>query len=50
MADAARAQGAEVRRLDPPLRRRLALVHRDAPLSPAARAFVELAKARTAPA
>ena len=43
MAEVARAQGAVVVPLRPSLWRAIGLVHRDAPLSPAARAFVELA-------
>jgi DNA-binding transcriptional LysR family regulator len=39
-------QGAVVARLVPTLTRTVGLVHRPAPLSPAARAFVELARAR----
>jgi DNA-binding transcriptional LysR family regulator len=42
-AAAARAQGATVLRPDPPLVRGIGLVHRGGRLSPAARAFVELA-------
>lgn len=42
----ARASGAVTVRLDPPLTRRLALVHRASPLSPAAAAFVDLATTR----
>ena len=41
MADVVAAQGAVVVALDPPLWRRIGIVHRDAPLSPAARAFLE---------
>ena len=41
-AEAAR-QGATVTSLDPPLRRRIGLVHRRGPLSPAATAFMTLA-------
>jgi LysR family transcriptional regulator, carnitine catabolism transcriptional activator len=40
------AQGAVVARLVPTLTRTIGLVHRPAPLSPAARAFVELARPR----
>jgi DNA-binding transcriptional LysR family regulator len=45
MADDAARRGAVVAPLDPPLTRTLALLHRDAPLSPAARAFVTLTAA-----
>jgi DNA-binding transcriptional LysR family regulator len=45
MAETARRLGAVVAPLDPPVTRDLALVHRDAPLSPAAAAFVGLALA-----
>jgi DNA-binding transcriptional LysR family regulator len=45
MATEAARRGAVVAPLDPPLRRTLALLHRDAPLSPAASAFVTLATA-----
>jgi DNA-binding transcriptional LysR family regulator len=43
-AAAAAAQGAVVRRFRPRLRRAIGLVHRDAPLSPAAEAFVALVR------
>jgi LysR family carnitine catabolism transcriptional activator len=43
MAEVVGAQGGVVVRLDPPLWREIGIVHRDAPLSPAARAFIELA-------
>lgn len=43
LADEAAAQGADVRDVDPPLTRAVTLAHRDAPLSPAAAAFVEIA-------
>jgi LysR family transcriptional regulator, carnitine catabolism transcriptional activator len=43
MADVVAAQGGVVVPLDPPLWRDIGIVHRDAPLSPAARAFLELA-------
>lgn len=46
VAEVARAQGAEVARLRPALWRDIGLIHRDAPLSPAARAFVALASAQ----
>jgi DNA-binding transcriptional LysR family regulator len=46
MADVARARGARVVECRPELVRRIVLVHRDGPLSPAARAFRELALAR----
>ena len=39
MAEVVAAQGGVVVALDPPLWRRIGIVHRDAPLSPAARAF-----------
>jgi len=42
MADVVGAQGGVVVALDPPLWRRIGIVHRDAPLSPAARAFLDL--------
>jgi LysR family transcriptional regulator, carnitine catabolism transcriptional activator len=45
MADALAAQGAVVARLVPALTREIGLVHRANPLTPAARAFVELARA-----
>ncbi|HMK12883.1 MAG TPA: LysR family transcriptional regulator substrate-binding protein, partial [Acidimicrobiales bacterium] len=44
MAEVARLQGAVVVRLRPALWRELGLVHRDATLSPAARAFIALAR------
>jgi DNA-binding transcriptional LysR family regulator len=43
LADAAAAQGADVRQVEPPLSRFVTLVQRDAPLSPAAAAFVDIA-------
>ena len=43
LAAVAKAQGADVRDVDPPLVRSVSVSHRDAPLSPAAAAFVELA-------
>ncbi len=43
MAEIVAGQGGVVVPLDPPLWRRIGVVHRDAPLSPAARAFLELA-------
>ena len=46
MAAVAERQGAVVASLRPPLHRQLGLIHRDAPLSPAARAFIELARSR----
>lgn len=46
LAAAAAARGAVVGRLSPPMRRRASLVHRRGALSPAAAAFVELARAR----
>jgi len=45
-AKALAAQGAVVARLVPTLTRTVGLVHRPAPLSPAARAFVEMARPR----
>jgi LysR family carnitine catabolism transcriptional activator len=42
MADVVAGQGAVVAALDPPLWRRIGVVHRDGPLSPAARAFLAL--------
>jgi len=48
MADALAAQGAVVARLVPGLSRTIGLLHRASPLTPAARAFVELARARGA--
>ena len=45
MAAVARVQGAVVVRLRPALWRQLGLIHRDATLSPAARAFIEIARA-----
>ena len=44
MAAVAERQGAVVASLRPALRRQLGLIHRDAPLSPAARAFIDLAR------
>jgi DNA-binding transcriptional LysR family regulator len=49
MADTARRLGAVVVPLDPPITRVLALVHRAAPLSPAAAAFIATAGALSAP-
>jgi DNA-binding transcriptional LysR family regulator len=43
MADVVAAQGGVVAALDPPLWRDIGVVHRDARLSPAARAFLALA-------
>ena len=43
LAAQATALGADVRSLDPPVTRTVALAHRDATLSPAAAAFVALA-------
>ena len=48
-ADALGAQGAVVARLVPGLSRTIGLLHRASPLTPAARAFVELARVRSAP-
>lgn len=45
LARGAAERGAVVQRLDPPVRRRVGLVHRDRPLSPAAAAFLESAGA-----
>jgi hypothetical protein len=42
MAEVVGAQGGVVVPLDPPIWRDIGVVHRDAPLSPAARAFLEL--------
>ena len=44
LARQAGTQGAVVRRLSPPLRRTVGIVHRDRPLSPAAEAFLHLAR------
>jgi len=49
MADALGAQGAVVARMVPALTRQIGLVHRANPLTPAARAFVELARAEARP-
>jgi DNA-binding transcriptional LysR family regulator len=49
MAEALAAQGAVVARLVPGLTRQIGLVHRANPLTPAARAFVELARAEARP-
>jgi LysR substrate binding domain len=43
LATAAAERGATVAELDPPLRRRIGLVHRPGTLSPAARVFRQLA-------
>jgi DNA-binding transcriptional LysR family regulator len=49
-ADQLASRGAVIARLSPPLSRVIGLVHRAVPLSPAARAFVEMARpARPAP-
>ena len=48
MAETLGAQGAVVARLVPALTRTIGLLHRANPLSPSARAFVELARARPA--
>jgi LysR family transcriptional regulator, carnitine catabolism transcriptional activator len=45
-AEVLRAQGAVIARLTPPLVRTIGLVHRASPLTPAARAFVEMARPR----
>ena len=47
LAQALGAQGAVVARLVPTLTRTIGLVHRPAPLTPAARAFVELARPKS---
>jgi LysR family carnitine catabolism transcriptional activator len=44
-AEAARSAGAVTARLDPPLTRTVVVLHREPPLSPAATAFVEIARA-----
>jgi hypothetical protein len=44
IADALGARGAVVARLVPALTRTIGLLHRASPLTPAARAFVELAR------
>jgi DNA-binding transcriptional LysR family regulator len=49
LAEPLGAQGAVVARLVPTLTRTIGLVHRPAPLTPAGRAFVELARARRRP-
>jgi DNA-binding transcriptional LysR family regulator len=49
MAETARRLGAVVTPLDPPITRALALVHRAAPLSPAAAAFVAVAIESSSP-
>ena len=46
IAQGALDRGAVIAPLDPPLRRRVALVRRPGPVAPAAEAFVELAQAR----
>jgi DNA-binding transcriptional LysR family regulator len=43
IAEEARRRGAVVRAADPPITRRIGLIHRNGPLSPAARVFTELA-------
>ncbi len=48
-AKEAQRRGAVVRRARPPITRTVGLVHRRAPLSPAARVFLELATAENAP-
>jgi LysR family carnitine catabolism transcriptional activator len=47
MAAVARGQGAVVAPVRPPLWRELGIIHRDAPLSPAARAFLAVALTRS---
>lgn len=49
LADTVGAQGAVVARLVPPLTRTIGLVHRASPLTPAARALVELARGSREP-
>lgn len=49
LAAEAERRGASVAEVDPPLRRTVALLHRDGPLSPAAEAFVGLSDSRSAP-
>ncbi len=49
MAEVAAVLGAVVVRLDPPAERRIALVHRDQALSPAAERFVALARSHSLP-
>ncbi|MBS1848675.1 MAG: LysR family transcriptional regulator [Actinobacteria bacterium] len=49
LAERAGRHGAVVAHLDPPLRRSIGLVHRDAPLSPAAEAFLQVAEASPTP-
>jgi DNA-binding transcriptional LysR family regulator len=44
MAEVARLQGAVIARLRPALRRELGLIHRESTLSPAARAFIAIAR------
>ena len=46
MADTLAAQGAVVARLVPGLSRTIGLLHRASPLTPGARAFVEMARGR----
>ena len=48
MAETLAAQGAVVARLVPALTRTIGLLHRANPLTPSARAFVELARAKKA--
>ena len=50
IADVASSQGAVVRRTNPALRRKVVLVHRSGPLSPAGAQFLARALARAAPA
>ena len=49
LAEEAARRGAVVTRLDPPLSRTIGLVHRNAPLSPAARAFAALTRQQLRP-
>jgi DNA-binding transcriptional LysR family regulator len=48
-ADSARAQGARIVRLEPPLVRHIGLLHRPGPMSPAARGFCALAQTPRSP-
>ena len=50
LADEATRRGAVSRRARPAITRKVGLIHRRAPLSGAARAFLELATAETGPA
>ncbi len=44
LAEVARASGAVIVALSPPLRRAVGLIWRDGPVSPAAAAFIEIAR------